>query len=216
MKWQNIKYYIRRIENEYSYIIHLLSAGMRNSLFSRDLRDNLIPWEQNVSILAISDNNLYEYPKEVVFELEEEKKDDYEIAAQFVNTSDIDLVFVEHEYGIFGGSDGAYVLDFIENLGKPFILNTHTVLAKPNFRQRMILSKLGQKSLAVICMTHRSADLLNKVYNISQEKLYMVHHGVPVFREQPRENIKKAYGINNHPLVVTFGFRSGERNRIRY
>ncbi|MDD4569438.1 MAG: glycosyltransferase family 4 protein [Tepidanaerobacteraceae bacterium] len=175
--------------------------------FSRDLRNNLIPWDQIVSILAISDKNgSYKYPKEVVFDLEEDKRDNYAIAAQYVNTSDIDLVFVEHEYGIFGGNDGEFVLDFVENLEKPFLLNTHTVLPSPDFRKRRILSKLGQKSVAVICMTHRSAELLNKVYNIPHNKLYMIHHGVPIFKEKPRKDIKKVYGIDNRPLVLTFGF----------
>jgi len=175
--------------------------------FSKDLRENLMLWGEQVSILAISDKcGLYNYPKEVVFELEEEKRDHYTIAAEFANTSDIDLVFVEHEYGIFGGSDGEYVLDFVESLKKPFILNTHTVLPTPEFHKRRILSKLGQKATAVICMTHRSAELLNKVYNIPRGKIYMVHHGVPEFQPKPSEAIKKSYGIENRPLVLTFGF----------
>jgi len=175
--------------------------------FSRDLRDNLMLSGEHVSIFAISDKKgLYNYPQEVVFELEEDNRDHYTIAAQFANTSDIDLVFVEHEYGIFGGDDGNYVLDFVESLEKPFILNTHTVLPEPDFYKRRILSKLGQKSTAVICMTHRSAELLNKVYNIPLKKLYMVHHGVPEFEEKPSDVIKRIYGIENRPLVVTFGF----------
>jgi len=175
--------------------------------FSRDLRNNMIPWNCNVSILAISDkSNFYSYPKEVVFELEEDRREHYVSAAQFVNKSDIDLVFVEHEYGIFGGSDGEFVLDFVENLEKPFILNTHTILPSPEFHKRRILTKLGQKALAVICMTNRSTELLNKIYNVPYKKLYMVHHGVPVFQEKPREAIKKSYGISNRPLVLTFGF----------
>ena len=175
--------------------------------FSRDLRDNLMLWGEQVLIFAISDKGgLYSYPEEVVFELEEENRDHYTIAAELANSSDIDLVFVEHEYGIFGGDDGGYVLDFVESLKKPFILNTHTVLPEPDFHKRRILSKLGQKATAVICMTHRSAELLNKVYNIPHKKLFMVHHGVPEFEEKPGEVIKKAYGIENRPLVVTFGF----------
>jgi len=175
--------------------------------FSGDLRENLMLWGEDVSIFAISDKKgLYNYPQEVVFELEENNSDHYAIAAQFANNSDIDLVFVEHEYGIFGGDDGEYVLDFVENLEKPFILNTHTVLPEPDFHKRRILSKLGQKSTAVICMTRRSAELLNKVYNIPMQKIYMVHHGVPEFKEKPRDIIKRAYGIENRPLVVTFGF----------
>lgn len=175
--------------------------------FSRDLRNNLSLWGQNVSILAITDKNAsYNYPPEVVFEIKEDKKDDYHIAAEFLNSSEMDAVFIEHEYGIFGGHDGAYVLDFVANLDKPFILNTHTVLSNPGFRQRAILERLGKKSLAVICMTHRSSELLQRVYRIPLEKIFVVPHGVPIFTEKPREILKKSYDIEGRPLVTTFGF----------
>ncbi|MCR4431769.1 MAG: glycosyltransferase family 4 protein [Tepidanaerobacteraceae bacterium] len=175
--------------------------------FARDLKNNLAIWGQNVSILAITDkNSMYDYPPEVVFELREDKKDDYNIAAEFLNSAEVDVVFIEHEYGIFGGRDGSFVLDFASNLNKPFILNTHTVLPHPGFRQRGILAKLGKKALAVICMTRRSSELLNRVYRIPVEKIYVVPHGVPMFREKPRELLKKSYNIAGRTLVTTFGF----------
>lgn len=175
--------------------------------FARDLKNNLAIWGQNVSILAITDkNSSYNYPPEVVFELREDKKDDYHIAAEFLNSAEVDAVFIEHEYGIFGGRDGGFVLEFASNLNKPFILNTHTVLPHPGFRQRGILAKLGKKALAVICMTRRSSELLNRVYRIPLEKIYVVPHGVPMFKERPREVLKKSYNIAGRPLVTTFGF----------
>lgn len=175
--------------------------------FSSDLRENIKMWGPRVNILAISDENeSYDYPNEVIFELEEDNRDNYVIAAQYVNTADIDAVFVEHEYGIFGGDDGEYVLDFIENLEKPFILNTHTVLPEPSPNQKRVLSKLGEKSLAVIAMTYESAKLLNKVYKVDDEKIHVIFHGVPVFKPEPREALKIAYDIENRPLITTFGF----------
>jgi len=175
--------------------------------FSKDLKENLSLWGQNAEILAINDEGSnYDYHEEVVFELNQESKDDYKRAAHFVNERDIDAVFVEHEFGIFGGPDGEYILDFIEKLNKPLILNTHTVLPNPSDNQRRILQKLGEKALAVICMTHRSTELMNKVYDVPKEKLFMVHHGVPLFKEKPRDALKAAYDITGRPLVTTFGF----------
>jgi hypothetical protein len=122
--------------------------------FSKDLKDNLALWGQKVSIIAISDGNTsYDYPQEVIFEITEDKEDDYQIAAEFVNNADIDAAFIEHEYGIFGGDSGSYVINFSSNLEKPYILNTHTVLPDPEINQKTVLSNLGQKALAVICMT---------------------------------------------------------------
>jgi glycosyltransferase involved in cell wall biosynthesis len=175
--------------------------------FSKDLRENLSLWEQNVNVIAMNDEiSFYDYPSEVVFEVNQEDKDDYKKAAEFINTSDNDVVFVEHEFGIFGGQDGEYVIKFIESLKKPFVLNTHTVLESPSPGQKRILEELGAKSLAVICMTHRSSELMNKVYGVSKEKLFMVHHGVPPFKERPRDVLKTAYDISGRPLVTTFGF----------
>ncbi|MGI6485989.1 MAG: glycosyltransferase family 4 protein [Tepidanaerobacteraceae bacterium] len=175
--------------------------------FSKDLKDNLTLWEQQVSIIAINDGNTtYEYPREVIFEITEDRADDYQIAAEFINNADVDVVFIEHEYGIFGGDDGSYVLNFASNLDKPFILNTHTVLSNPEVNQKSILSKLGQKSIAVICMTNRSAELMNKIYKVPLDKIYVIPHGVPVFKVSQRDALKEAYDIAQRPLVTTFGF----------
>lgn len=175
--------------------------------FSKDLRENIELWGACAGIIAISDReDKYDYKREVVFEINEKNRDDYIIAAQFINTADIDAVFIEHEYGIFGGKDGEYVLDFIRNLEKPFILNTHTVLREPSENQLRVLSELGGKSLAVICMTNRSAELLQEIYQIPRVKMYIIPHGVPIFKERPREDIKREYGIEGKNLVTTFGF----------
>ncbi|MCG0275295.1 MAG: glycosyltransferase family 4 protein [Thermosediminibacteraceae bacterium] len=175
--------------------------------FAKDLGDNLALWGQNVKILAITDNDAsYSYPPEVAFELHEENREDFIASAEFVNAAYIDLVILEHEYGIFGGCDGSYVLDFIAHLKKPFILNTHTVLSQPSVSQKSILMKLGQKAAAVICMTRRSAELLHEVYKIPLNKIYVVPHGVPVFPKKDRERLKETYGIAGRPVVTTFGF----------
>ncbi|TYP57805.1 glycosyltransferase family 4 protein [Thermosediminibacter litoriperuensis] len=175
--------------------------------FAKDLRDNLTLWGQNVKILAITDNEAsYSYPQEVAFELQEEKKDDFIASAEYVNATFTDVVILEHEYGIFGGCDGSYVLDFVARLKKPFILNTHTVLSQPTIGQKSILMKLGRKAAAVICMTRRSAELLHEVYRIPLNKIYVVPHGVPIFPEKPREKLKEAYGVAGRPVVTTFGF----------
>lgn len=175
--------------------------------FSKDLMTNITLWGQQVSIVALSDRSeTYQYPPEVIFEITEDMRDDYHIAAEFINNAEIDVVFIEHEYGIFGGDNGEFVLDFASNLKKPFILNTHTVLPEPNPGQRTILSKLGLKSSAVVCMSHRSAQLMNKVYRTPMEKIFVLPHGVPIFKEQPREVLKAAYGLENRPIITTFGF----------
>lgn len=98
------------------------------------------------------------------------------------------------------------MINFSSNLEKPYILNTHTVLPDPEINQKTVLSNLGQKALAVICMTHRSAKLMNKVYKVPLNKIYVIPHGVPIFNEGNRGELKEAYDIPTRPLVTTFGF----------
>ncbi|NSW83769.1 MAG: glycosyltransferase [Syntrophothermus sp.] len=175
--------------------------------FSKDLRDNLIAAGEEVKVIAVSDSAYsYVYPPEVVYKIRQERKLDYIDAAKLVNYNpEIKAVLIQHEYGIFGGSDGEYVLKFTFHLRKPYILVTHTVLPRPSATQRSILSRLGQKAAAVVCMTRRSANWLTRVYGIAPEKIAVIHHGVPVFEEKDRGELKKKYGLEGRRVITTFG-----------
>ncbi|TZE82434.1 glycosyltransferase family 4 protein [Calorimonas adulescens] len=174
--------------------------------FSKDLRDNFVKMGKNVKLLAITDSGAsYNYPPEVIFEINQDERDEFIKAAHFVNDSFIDVVIVEHEYGIFGGLDGKYVLDFAAHLRKPFILTTHTVLPSPNFRQKWILRGLGSAAAAVACMTGRSASLLEDIYGVPKDKIYVIPHGVPSFKQKNREQLKSMYGYSKRTIVSTFG-----------
>lgn len=174
--------------------------------FSKDLKDNISKMGKTVKILAITDSGAnYDYPLDVLYEIRQEDRDSFIEAAHFVNYFPIDIVIVEHEYGIFGGMDGKYVLDFVAHLQKPFVLTTHTVLPNPNFRQKWILRGLGSKAAAVVCMTKRSASLLEDIYCIPEDKIYVIPHGVPEFKPKNREKLKEAYGYSGRTIVSTFG-----------
>lgn len=175
--------------------------------FAKDLCDNLCLHGQNVKIIAMTDRNSnYEYTEEVMFEIHEEVKDDYLIASEVVNASNLDVVLLQHEYGIFGGADGVNILKFTERLKKPCILTTHTVLTVPTYRQKKILMELADRSKAVICMTRRSAEILNEVYRVPLNKIYIIPHGVPKFEKKDRNRLKEKYGFSGRPVVTTFGF----------
>ncbi len=187
--------------------------------FSKDLKDNISKMGKNVRILAITDSGAdYSYPPEVIYEIMQDKKESFINAAHFVNDSSIDVVVIEHEYGIFGGMDGKFVLDFAAHLAKPFILTTHTVLPSPDFRQKWIMRGLGSKAAAVACMTKRSACLLEDIYSIPGSKIYVIPHGVPDFKVKNRDMLKESYGYAGHCIVSTFGLigpGKGIENGIR-
>ncbi len=175
--------------------------------FSKDLRDNLARTGVGVKIAAVSDTEYtYEYPDEVVYEIRQEIKKDYaRIAGQINRSADVDLVIVQHEYGIFGGADGAYVLDFTSSLEKPYMLVAHTILPCPSHSQKVILEHLADGAAVVMSMTKRSARLLEVVYAVPPEKICIVHHGVPVFQAKDRERLKQQYGYAGRQVITTFG-----------
>ena len=124
------------------------------------------------------------------------KLEDYISIANAINkNSGIDLVVIQHEYGIYGGADGDYLLELTARLKKPFLLVTHTILPYPTNNEKLVLSALCRQAAAVVCMTKTSSSMLSRVYGAAQEKVYIIHHGVPAFRTQDRNLLKQEYGF---------------------
>ncbi len=176
--------------------------------FSNDLRDNLLSKGQKVLIAAISEPfSSYVYPPEVAFKIRQERKADYISCAQWANHNpDIEMVIIQHEYGIFGGQDGDYVLELASHLQKPYLLVTHTVLPHPQENQKKVLMRLAQAANGVICMTARARKLLFKIYDVPLEKTFVVPHGVPNFPVKEREDLKEQYDLKGRRIITTFGF----------
>ncbi len=173
--------------------------------FSKDLRDSVIRTGHSVWITALTDEKKDGYPEEVRFCIQQNDSEDYLKAAYMINNSAVDLVILQHEYGIFGGIDGALVIKLTAHLKKPYILVTHTVLPHPGPGQRIILQILSRRAAAVICMTQRSKELLQKVYGVPEGKIAVIPHGVPVFERKDREALKRLYGCAGRKVITTFG-----------
>lgn len=175
--------------------------------FSNDLRRSLLVNDVDVDIIAISDDSYhYEYTDEVIYNISQNNRHDYKNAAYFINNNaDIKAVIIQHEYGIFGGSNGNYLLDFVFNLNKPFLVITHTVLPKPLKEQKAILNKLCLKASKVVAMTEQGAKLLQNVYKVRPNKIEIIGHGVPYFAPKPSIELKEKYGLENRQIISTFG-----------
>ncbi len=175
--------------------------------FSKDLRDGLYGEKKKVFVAAITDwGRSYVYPSEVAFRVRQERQADYLACASWANgMPDIGLVFIQHEYGIFGGQDGEYVLDLASHLHKPYMVTTHTVLPQPSESQKRILSRLAGGAAGVICMTERARGLLRDVYQVSPKKIFVVPHGVPRFKVKDREELKRRHGLEERTVITTFG-----------
>jgi len=175
--------------------------------FSNDLRNSLLLHGNPVQVMSVSDGSYdYHYPEEVVFELNQSKKQDYKKAANLINASPhIKLVIIQHEYGIYGGFDGEYLLDLVKHLHKPFLLITHTVLPRPSRRQKQILNTLCNRAAGIVCMTQKSASLLQNLYEAPSDLIKIISHGVPEFRRQDQDDLKSKYNFRGNQLISTFG-----------
>jgi glycosyltransferase involved in cell wall biosynthesis len=135
----------------------------------------------------------------------QDDREAYLEAAQRINDSGVDAVWLQHEYGIFGGDDGELVLEFVERLAAPLILTPHTVLTEPSERQRMILERLVARASRIMVMSRHSRDLLLSQYGAPPEILQIIPHGAPDRPFGRSESFKASLGLDGRKVLMTFG-----------
>lgn len=176
--------------------------------FTQDLVKELKQQKQlKAGILAVSDRK-YNYGGDVIAELPQQSREKYTEAAEQINRSDIQVLAIEHEYGIYGGDCGEYLLDLLGRVEKPVVTTLHTVLPNPNEKQKNILRALGGKSRKIVTMASNSRAILHDIYGIPLEKVTVIPHGVPEFDLPSREVLKKESHLEGHTVVSTFGLIS--------
>lgn len=178
--------------------------------FTQDLLDELNKMEDfNASkVVAVNDNKTYAYGNHVMAQINQQQRTDYSKTALELNRANLDLLVIQHEFGIYGGESGVYLLDLVESLKIPFVVVFHTVLTKPTPMQLSIVKRLGVLSYKVITMSQHTVKDLKRIYGISYQKIEMLHHGVPFVSTATREILKARYGFENRKILSTFGFLS--------
>jgi glycosyltransferase involved in cell wall biosynthesis len=161
-------------------------------------------------VLAVTEpSGQYQYPAEVKFEIRQNVKADYARAAEFVNFSQARLVSIQHEYGIFGGDDGNYILEFIHALRVPSMVTLHTVLRQPSEGQLAIVRRFAERCEAMVVMSQVAANLLVDAYTVPAERIRIIPHGIPVMDpEADRPALKSKFGVGGRRLLLTFGLLS--------
>ncbi|TFE26306.1 glycosyltransferase family 4 protein [Cohnella luojiensis] len=159
-------------------------------------------------VVAVNNNATYAYGKKVMMSFNQNHRWEYIRIALELNRSNVDLLVIQHEFGIYGGESGEYVLDLAERLTIPFIVIFHTVLTAPNPKQFQIVARLGELSRRSITMAQSTVADLHKIYGIPAAKVSMIHHGVPSVETESREQLKTRYGYADRQIVSTFGFLS--------
>lgn len=159
------------------------------------------------SVIAVTKDEKYADPR-VKYTIQKEERAAYGRAALWAN-SQADLLIIEHEYGIFGGDCGDYILDLAKELQIPFIVTTHTVLLHPTAQQQAVLRELGRMSAKVVTMAKSSAPILAETYGIPAEKIVYIPHGVPSMKLESREQLKTFYpDLKNKQIISSFGLIS--------
>ena len=160
----------------------------------------------------------YQYPEQVRLELAQEDCASYERAAEFLNFNGNDLVCLQHEYGIFGGVAGSHILLLLRKLRMPLVTTLHTVLREPNSSQRAVLEEIANLSDRLIAMSEHAACLLRDVYDVPNEKIDVIPHGVPDLPFMDPNYFKDLFGTQGKSVLLTFGLLSpnkGIENVIR-
>jgi len=159
-------------------------------------------------IVAMNDpEEKYEYPPEVKLTIRQEYQRDYIKAAEFINISGADICILEHEFGIFGGEDGIYILPLLHRLEVPFLVTLHTILKEPSYTQKAVLQQICKMANKIVVMSKRAVQFLVKIYEVPKTKIELIEHGVPDLQFSQKLS-KKQFNLEGKKVLVTFGLIS--------
>jgi glycosyltransferase involved in cell wall biosynthesis len=162
--------------------------------------------------LAMNDNpDGYAYPARVRFELFQEDQGSYLCAADFLKMHDIDLVCLQHEYGIFGGEAGSHILTFLRGLHIPVVTTLHTILPEPDPNQRYVMDELIQLSDRLVVMSERGSTYLKEIYGVPAEKIDLIPHGIPDVSFVDPNFFKDEFNVEGKQVLLTFGLLSANK-----
>ncbi|HEY5692166.1 MAG TPA: glycosyltransferase family 4 protein [Cyclobacteriaceae bacterium] len=182
-----------------------IATFTRNLLGSMKVKTVITKKEPEVFVVAMNDHKqLYDYPEEVKLIIHQEQQADYLKAATFINLSRADLCILEHEFGIFGGQSGMYILPLLHGLEIPIIVTLHTVLKEPSYTEKEVLKEVCKIASKIVVMSNKAIEFLTTIYDVPKEKIIFIPHGVPDIQVDEVES-KKDKRFINKKLLLTFG-----------
>ncbi len=163
---------------------------------------------ETIVIAMTDEGHAYDYPASVGMVVREQELQDYESAAWFLNAGRYDVVSLQHEFGIFGGRDGAHVLTMLARLTMPVVTTLHTVLADPNEGQFRVLREIVDASARVIVMAEKGRELLQTIWNVPPDRIQVIPHGIPDSAFEESADSKRDRGFGDRAVILTFGLIS--------
>src|SRR5947208_4630496 len=179
--------------------------------FTTDLCEAIAAEYGAARLLALPVNDTeqgYDYPARVRWFLAQDDLTSYQKAAEFLNFNNIDLVCLQHEYGIFGGTAGSHILHLLRSLKMPVVTTLHTVLREPDPNQLMVMKEIAELSDRLIVMSQLSSQFLQEIFKVPESKIDMVPHGVPDLPFLDPNFYKDRFGVEGKAVLLTFGLLS--------
>ena len=172
--------------NRIGFIGNYLPRQCGIATFTTDLCEAIAAEYEGTTCIALPVNDIeagYPYPARVRFELIEKDIDSYRRAADFLNINSVDLVCLQHEYGIFGGRAGSHILALLRELRMPVVTTFHTILQDPDLDQQRVLEEVAALSDRVVVMSERGREFLQEIYGVRPEKIDFIPHGIPCIED---------------------------------
>ena len=194
--------------NTIGFIGNYLPRKCGIATFTNDLLQAVAKEGDQIDCWAIAMNDIlegYPYPKQVRFELNVNTMADYQLAAEFLNVNKVDVVSLQHEYGIYGGDHGNLILSLIRNLRMPVITTLHSILPNPNTTQKKITKSIAEISDKIVVMSQKAVLFLKDIYKIPMEKITLIHHGIPDLPFIDPSYFKEQFGVEGKNVILTFG-----------
>ncbi|MFW5812079.1 MAG: glycosyltransferase family 4 protein [Alkalispirochaetaceae bacterium] len=179
--------------------------------FSSDLAHWIVKAHPRTELQVVAVNDKpegYDYPPEVRFEIPEQKSAAYAQAAEYLHATNVDVVSLQHEFGIYGGPAGRHVLALLKLLRIPVVTTLHTVLEEPTEEQRQVLLEIAKRSTYLVTMTQRGAQMLRTIYGVDQERIAVIPHGIPDMPFVDPSFYKDEFGVEGRKVILTFGLLS--------
>ena len=176
--------------------------------FTKDVVDSFdARFATKSEIIAIDEpgGETRSYGPEVVARLTQTDRGSHSDIAALVNAHPAEILNIQHEYGLFGGDDGAWVLDLIAGVTKPVVVTLHTILPEPNDNHRAVAQAICRVATAITVHSDTGCNLLVEKYGVAAEKITVVHHGVPDVPFRETEPIKAQFGVGDRMVISTFG-----------
>jgi glycosyltransferase involved in cell wall biosynthesis len=182
--------------------------------FTTDLCEAFAAAYPEASCIALPVNDTeagYAYPPRVRFELTEKDIRSYRRAADFLNINNVDLVCLQHEYGIYGGRAGSHILALLQELRMPIVTTLHTILANPDPSQLRVLKDIEALSDRLVVMSERGAQFLREIYGVPVDKIDLIPHGIPDVPFVDPSFHKDLFGVEGKIVLLSFGLLSANK-----